>query len=55
MKEDYDGASRRRAAVSVMNLLVLSHLVDDGAWDDRIERTLRLFGRGWSRWDAACR
>ena len=27
-----------------MNLLVLSHLVDDPQWTERIERTLRLFG-----------
>ncbi len=27
-----------------MNLLVLSHLVDDPEWTERIERTLRLFG-----------
>jgi uncharacterized protein YyaL (SSP411 family) len=29
--------------VAVLNLLTLSHLVADSAWDDRIERTLRLF------------
>ena len=28
----------------MLNLLVLSHLVHDAAWTDRIERTLRLFG-----------
>jgi uncharacterized protein YyaL (SSP411 family) len=27
-----------------MNLLMLSHLVDEAPWADRIERTLRLFG-----------
>jgi uncharacterized protein YyaL (SSP411 family) len=27
-----------------MNLLVLSHLVEDERWPDRIERTLKLFG-----------
>jgi hypothetical protein len=30
--------------VSVLNLLVLSHLVSDPHWSDRIEKTLRLFG-----------
>jgi uncharacterized protein YyaL (SSP411 family) len=44
MKEDYDGAEPTASAVSVMNLLVLSHLVDEASWADRIERTLRLFG-----------
>jgi len=44
MKEDYDGAEPTASSVSVLNLLVLSHLVPDPAWTDRIERTLRLFG-----------
>src|SRR6185436_18505251 len=44
MKEDYDGAEPTASSVSVLNLLVLSHLVPDPAWSDRIERTLRLFG-----------
>jgi uncharacterized protein YyaL (SSP411 family) len=45
MKEDYDGAEPTASAVSVINLLVLSHLVEDPSWGDRIERTLRLFGK----------
>ena len=45
MKEDYDGAEPTASSVSVMNLLVLSHLVDDSRWPDRIERTLKLFGK----------
>jgi len=45
MKEDYDGAEPTASAVSVLNLLVLSHLVDNAQWTDRIERTLRLFGQ----------
>ena len=45
MKEDYDGAEPTASSVSVMNLLVLSHLVDDPRWPDRIERTLKLFGK----------
>ncbi len=44
MKEDYDGAEPTASSVSVLNLLQLSHLVEDAAWSDRIERTLRLFG-----------
>jgi uncharacterized protein YyaL (SSP411 family) len=44
MKEDYDGAEPTASSVSVLNLLVLSHLVEDAAWTERVERTLRLFG-----------
>ena len=56
MKEDYDGAEPTASSVSVLNLLTLSHLVDDAAWADRIERTLRAVRRrGSSRWAAACR
>ena len=43
MKEDYDGAEPTASSVAVLNLLTLSHLVADRAWDDRIEKTLRLF------------
>ncbi|PYR63051.1 MAG: thioredoxin domain-containing protein [Acidobacteria bacterium] len=44
MKEDYDGAEPTASSMSVLNLIVLSHLVDDRTWTDRIERTLRFFG-----------
>jgi uncharacterized protein YyaL (SSP411 family) len=44
MKEDYDGAEPTASSVSVLNLLVLSHLIDHPEWRERIERTLRLFG-----------
>jgi uncharacterized protein len=44
MKEDYDGAEPTASSVSVMNLLRLSHLVENREWDARIDRTLRLFG-----------
>jgi uncharacterized protein len=44
MKEDYDGAEPTASSISVLNLLVLSHLVEDRGWHDRIELTLRLFG-----------
>jgi len=44
MKEDYDGAEPTASSIAVMNVLVLSHLLEDGQWAERIERTLRLFG-----------
>jgi uncharacterized protein YyaL (SSP411 family) len=44
LKEDYDGAEPTASSVSVLSLIVLSHLVEDPRWPDRIERTLRLFG-----------
>src|SRR5262245_26238418 len=44
MKEDYDGAEPTASSIAVMNLLVLSHLVEDARWPERIERTLKLFG-----------
>jgi uncharacterized protein len=44
MKEDYDGAEPTASSVSVMNLLVLSHLIDDPKWAERVEQTFRLFG-----------
>ena len=43
MKEDYDGAEPTPSSVSVMNLLVLTHLIENPLWTGRIERTLRLF------------
>jgi len=44
MKEDYDGAEPTASAISVFNLLTLSHLVDDPNWAERIEKTFRYFG-----------
>jgi uncharacterized protein YyaL (SSP411 family) len=44
MKEDYDGAEPTASAVSVMNLLTLSHLVDEAAWGEQIDKTFRYFG-----------
>ena len=44
MKEDYDGAEPTVSSISVLNLLALSHLVENPDWPDRIDRTLRLFG-----------
>jgi len=49
MKDDYDGAEPSASSLSVMNLLALSHLVDDGVWRDRIERTFRAFGEHLER------
>jgi uncharacterized protein YyaL (SSP411 family) len=44
MKEDYDGAEPTASAISVFNLLTLSHLVENPAWAGRIEQTFRYFG-----------
>jgi uncharacterized protein YyaL (SSP411 family) len=43
MKEDYDGAEPTASSISVLNLLTLSHLIADAGWDERIDRSLRLF------------
>ena len=45
MKEDYDGAEPSATSVSVMNLIVLSHLNGNPVWAARIERSLKLFGQ----------
>ena len=45
MKEDYDGAEPSASSVSVLNLIILSHLHHEPAWTARIERTLRLYGQ----------
>jgi uncharacterized protein len=42
LKEDYDGAEPAASSVSVMNLLVLSHLTA-GSFADEIETTLGVF------------
>jgi hypothetical protein len=47
MKEDYDGAEPTASSMSVLNLLVLSHLVEVPEVPhraDRIERTFKYFG-----------
>jgi hypothetical protein len=44
MKEDYDGAEPTASSVAAFNLLILSHLVPDPAWTERLERTFRYFG-----------
>ena len=43
MKDDYDGAEPTASSVSVQNLMVLSHLIHDPQWTERIERTLKYF------------
>jgi hypothetical protein len=44
MKEDYDGAEPTASAVSVLNLLTLSHLMDEPLWAEQIDKTFRYFG-----------
>ncbi|MGH8678474.1 MAG: thioredoxin domain-containing protein, partial [Burkholderiales bacterium] len=41
LKEDHDGAEPSVSSVSVANLLILSHLMADPVFADRIDRTLR--------------
>ena len=43
MKEDYDGAEPTASSISVLNLLVLSHLLEEPRWAGRIERTFKYF------------
>jgi uncharacterized protein YyaL (SSP411 family) len=43
MKEDYDGAEPSASSIATLNLLTLNQLVENAAWRDRVERTLRLF------------
>ena len=44
MKEEHDGAEPAASSISVMNLVLLSHLCGTSDWAARIEQTLRLFG-----------
>jgi uncharacterized protein YyaL (SSP411 family) len=44
LKEDYDGAEPSASSVSVLNLLALAHLVDDGEARRKVERTLGRYG-----------
>jgi len=44
LKEDYDGAEPSAGSVSVLNLLTLSHLVDDAEARTKAERTLGRYG-----------
>jgi uncharacterized protein YyaL (SSP411 family) len=43
LKEDYDGAEPSATSVSVMNLLTLSHLTSDDAFERAIDGALGLF------------
>ena len=43
LKEDYDGAEPSATSVSVMNLLTLSHLTNDQAFEQSIERAIGMF------------
>ena len=44
LKEDYDGAEPSASSMSVLNLLTLAHLADDGTASQKIERTLGRYG-----------
>ncbi len=44
LKEEYDGAEPSASAVSVLNLITLSHLAPASDWTAKIDRTLRAFG-----------
>ena len=44
LKEDYDGAEPSASSVSVLNLLTLAHLADDGDARRKAERTLARYG-----------
>jgi uncharacterized protein YyaL (SSP411 family) len=44
MKEDYDGAEPTASSISVLNLLALSHLIENPSWSERIEKTFGYFG-----------
>ena len=43
LKEDYDGAEPSATSVTVVNLLTLSHLTNDQAFEQAINRALGLF------------
>ena len=43
LKEDYDGAEPSATSISVLNLLTLSHLTNDEAFEQSIERAFRMF------------
>jgi hypothetical protein len=43
LKEDYDGAEPSATSVSVMNLLTLSHLMNEDAFEQSIDRALGMF------------
>jgi uncharacterized protein YyaL (SSP411 family) len=49
MKEDYDGAEPAAASVTVHNLLVLGHLVNDRGYVERAQRALERYGPGIDR------
>jgi len=44
LKEDYDGAEPSASSVSVLNLLALAHLLDQGEARQKVERTLGRYG-----------
>jgi uncharacterized protein YyaL (SSP411 family) len=46
LKEDYDGAEPAASSIGVRNLIELAHLVADGGFAEKAERTLARFGPG---------
>jgi len=49
MKETYDGAEPSATSVSAWNLLTLTRLIHRPEWEDRLERSWRLFGTALER------
>jgi uncharacterized protein YyaL (SSP411 family) len=45
LKEDYDGAEPAATSISVLNLLVLSHLFPEAGYSDHIDRAFGVFAR----------
>ena len=43
LKEDYDGAEPSATSVTVLNLLTLSHLINDEVFEQAIDRALGMF------------
>jgi uncharacterized protein YyaL (SSP411 family) len=44
LKDDYDGAEPTASSIAVVNAIVLAHLYEDADLNQRIARTLSLFG-----------
>jgi uncharacterized protein YyaL (SSP411 family) len=44
LKDDYDGAEPSASSIAVVNAIVLAHLYEDADLNQRIARTLSLFG-----------
>jgi uncharacterized protein len=44
LKDDYDGAEPTASSIAVVNAIVLAHLYEDADLNQKVERTLSLFG-----------